>query len=347
MFICFFFINFISIHQLHYIRKVLGLIRRTDICPTDLNTLVSLQKKHIAHDMGIRCLTYHFRSKCRIFVSPVSIWTALRTVDPIGLKWRHRRRLNRRVFHCKGPNAVWSCDGYDKLSRWGFAIHGGIDVFSRNLVWLRVAHSNHDPRVILAYYLDAIDENKSNFGGQGFTAAYVANSKAIVPAKVQTDYGTETTELYAAQYTFHELSVNGDTEKCYRYSRSVHNQKIECYWSQLVTHWTSRWQNIFRTLEFSESWNYDDELDKLVLVYIFMPVLRQELADVRRDHNSYPIRSNHLSKLPSGPPEDNYLFGPTEEVPYVTVDPEWTDVIRHLRLPSFNADEYLLPDMII
>jgi hypothetical protein len=297
--------------------------------------------------MGIRRLTYHFRAQCRIFVSRMSIWTTLKAVDPVGLEWRRRRRLTRRVFHCKGPNAVWSCDGYDKLSRWGFAIHGGIDVYSRNLVWLRLAHSNRDPRVILAYYLDAIDENTSNFGGQGFAAPYVANSEAIVPAKVQTDYGTETTELYAAQYTFHELGVNGDTGKCYRYSRSVQNQKIECYWSQLVTHWTGRWQNIFGALEFSELWNYDDKFDKLALVYIFMPILRRELVDVRRDHNSYPIRSNHLSRLPSGPPEDNYLFGPTEEVSYVIVDAEWTNVMRRFRLPSFDVDEYILPDTIV
>lgn len=45
-------------------------------------------------------------------------------LDPIGVLERKQRRLKRRVHHNKGPNYLLHVDGYDKLKRFGFAIHG-------------------------------------------------------------------------------------------------------------------------------------------------------------------------------------------------------------------------------
>jgi transposase InsO family protein len=108
--------------------------------------------------MGIRRMTYHLRQDCRVFLSRQIVWDTLRLVDMDGLEARRRHRLQRRIFHADGPDQVWSVDGHDKLSRWGFPIHGCNDVYSRYLIWLRVGESNHDPRYILAYYLDAVEE---------------------------------------------------------------------------------------------------------------------------------------------------------------------------------------------
>lgn len=79
-------------------------------------------------------------------------------MDAEGLAERRSRKLRRRIFHSRGLNEVWSLDGHDKLEHWGFPIHGCCDVYSRFLLWLRVGTSNQDPRYILAYYLDAIEE---------------------------------------------------------------------------------------------------------------------------------------------------------------------------------------------
>jgi hypothetical protein len=51
----------------------------------------------------------------------------LRSLDPDGVAARLRHRLIRRVYVSKGPNYLLHLDGYDKIKRYGFAIHGAID----------------------------------------------------------------------------------------------------------------------------------------------------------------------------------------------------------------------------
>jgi hypothetical protein len=63
-------------------------------------------------------------------------------------------------MHVQGPNFLWSVDGYDKLSHWGFYVHGCIDAYSRYIIWLQIGITNKKSQVILKYYLDAINELK-------------------------------------------------------------------------------------------------------------------------------------------------------------------------------------------
>jgi len=106
--------------------------------------------------MGYRRLVYHLRSHSHIWAARDEVYASLQEVDAEGLEERRAGRLKRRIFHADGPNQVWSLDGHDKVKRWGFAIHGCIDVYSRHIIWLRVGKSNNDPRYILSYYLDSL-----------------------------------------------------------------------------------------------------------------------------------------------------------------------------------------------
>jgi len=128
-----------------------------------LDELILSKKQHFGRLMGVRRLTHHLRAHSHIWIGRDHVYESLKIVDAEGLQERRSRRLQRRIFHCAGPNEVWSVDGYDKLARWGFPIHGCCDVYSRYLLWLRVGVSNSDPRYILAYYLEAIEELA--FGG--------------------------------------------------------------------------------------------------------------------------------------------------------------------------------------
>lgn len=51
----------------------------------------------------------------------------LRVMDPDGVRSRRRGQLCRRVYRNSGPNFLIHVDGYDKIKRFGFAIHGAID----------------------------------------------------------------------------------------------------------------------------------------------------------------------------------------------------------------------------
>ena len=57
----------------------------------------------------------------------------------------------------RGPNDTWHVDGNDKLKSFGFYIHGAIDGFSRKILWLRVANSNKDPKIVAKYLLQYVN----------------------------------------------------------------------------------------------------------------------------------------------------------------------------------------------
>ena len=63
------------------------------------------------------------------------------------------------VIFLQGSNWVWHVDGHDKLKPYGFCIHGGIDGFSRKLLWLHVDQTNNDPWYIAKYYMDYVKRN--------------------------------------------------------------------------------------------------------------------------------------------------------------------------------------------
>jgi len=163
-----------------------------------------------------------------------------------------------------------------------------------------------------------------------------------IPRKIRADHGTETVDLFAAHKAFHEQSNQGNVDTCWTYGRSVYNQKIECFWSQLVRQWVARWQEIFRDLEWSGLWIYQDQEDKAALVYIYMPVIREELNIYRRDYNAYPMRRNSVSRLPSGPPEDFYLFPDRTVDLSIHINPRWVQLVRELRLgDDFDSAAFL------
>jgi hypothetical protein len=165
-----------------------------------------------------------------------------------------------------------------------------------------------------------------------------------VPLTIQSDHGTETVQVFAVQKAFHMHSQPaGNSNECWIYGRSVHNQKIECFWSQMVKQWECQWQDFFHDLEWSGLWHKGDELEQTVLLYVFMPILREELAMYRHEYNSYPMRRNHLSRLPAGPPEDNY-FLIQEDIPRfsVPIHHSWVEDVRTEYLgEDFSTEGYL------
>ena len=97
-----------------------------------------------------------------------------------------RKQLSRKILKALKPRKahnftpeetcledfVWYIHGHDKLKQYGFSIHGWIDGFSRQMLWLEVSTSNKMPEILAKYYFDALKQ----YG---------------IPLNVRVDDGTE------------------------------------------------------------------------------------------------------------------------------------------------------------
>ena len=108
--------------------------------------------------MGYRQMHQRLTIDHGLIIDRESVRLILKDLDPEGVEHRSRRTFRRRLYSTKGPNFLWHLDGYNKLKPFGFPIHGCIDGFSRRLLWLSVAHSNNNPKVIASFYMSYIKE---------------------------------------------------------------------------------------------------------------------------------------------------------------------------------------------
>ena len=114
-------------------------------------------------------------------------------VSPQSVQHRHSSTISRRVYSFPTPNCLWHIDGLHCLIRWKIAVHGGIDGFSRRIVYLH-ASSNNRADTVLKLFHGAVME-------------------CGWPSRVRSDKG-ENVEVARAM-----ISVS-----------SVHNQRIEWLW---------------------------------------------------------------------------------------------------------------------
>lgn len=104
----------------------------------------------------------HLRSN-GIRVPRCRVRASIHRVDPVNTAIRRRLTVRRRVYYAEGPNSVWHIDGHHKLIRWRFVTHGGIDGYSRTIVYLRCSGNNRADTVLHSF-MDAVMEQSPNLG---------------------------------------------------------------------------------------------------------------------------------------------------------------------------------------
>lgn len=169
-----------------------------------------------------------------------------RTLDPEGVDARSKRVLKRRVFKTPGPNYIWSADGHDKLKKLGITLYSFIDVWSRKILGIFVHVTNNDPRHIGYYYLQLVKRE----GG--------------IPRRTTTDRGTETIHMAGHQMNLTEQFNQHcpDPSQSHLFTKSTHNQKIECLWSQLMKQFNTELINqIYAALELN-LYNQEDPVER-------------------------------------------------------------------------------------
>ena len=282
----------ISRRHLKRILRQLGCTRRRH--PSDLNEVVQAVEEELRGSgslLGYRAMHQRLINQYGLVTTREVVRHVLRIFDPEGVEYRSRHRLRRRLYRCKGPNYLWHIDGYDKLKPYGFCIHGAIDGFSRRIVWLEVASSNNDPRIIAQYFLDYVRQ----LGG---TARIVRG-----------DRGTENGNLAAIQ-RFFRRSMNDDFsgDKSFMFGKSTSNQRIEAWWGRLRQGCTDWWIEFFKDLRVSGLYCDDNIIHCECLKFCFMDVIQSELHRAAKEWNIHRIRPSSNVESPAGKPDVMYFI---------------------------------------
>lgn len=203
-------------------------------------------------NLGYRFMWQRLRDKYRLSVKQSTVLEILRVLDPEGVEARSRYRLKRRRYRMAGPNYLWHCDGYDKLKKFGFAIHGCVDGYSRKVLWLHVATSNNKPEIVAYYYLKCVRE-------LGF-----------LPTMIRSDRGSDNTiidQLQIALRFHHEDSCAGVDS--FLKGKSTSNERIEKFWNHLRNHSMDFFISLFKTMQDQNILDISNVLHIEVLCYCF------------------------------------------------------------------------------
>jgi hypothetical protein len=148
------------------------------------------------------------------------------------------------------------------------ATHGGIDGYSRLIVYLKCT-SNVRATTIYESFLAAI-------------------RRYHVPSRVRSDQGGENTLV--AQYMIENRGVDRNSMIV---GSSVHNQRIERLWRDMHKCVTSLYYRLFYFMEQNDLLNPIDEKHLYALHYVYIPRINRALTQFVDGWNHHPIRTAH------------------------------------------------------
>lgn len=160
---------------------------------------------------------------------------------------RRKNRLRRKRFWAAGVNDMWAVDQHDKWKyKFGLALHSGIDPFIGFIHWMKIWWTNSNPRLILSYHLDEIEETGCKHFSYTFNG-HLLMEKILsdMPLVSQSDPGTENFGLangHTMLRQLHDPSLEGTLQ--HRWMREKKNVMPEIGWSQLRHRFTPGFEDI-------------------------------------------------------------------------------------------------------
>ena len=145
-------------------------------------------------------------------------------------------------------------DGNHKLIRWRFVIHGAIDGFSRVIVFL-CCSTNNKAETVLQLFRGAV----RTFG---------------LPTRMRCDHSTENIEV--ARFMLNAQGVEGSHVLT---GLSVHNQRIERLWVDVVRYIVTPYRNIFTYLKSFGLLDPLNELHLFALHYVYQPRINRSIKE--------------------------------------------------------------------
>ena len=209
--------------------------------------------KRVHPNDGERLMIGHL-AQSGIVIQRSRIRASIHRVDPVNTAVRRSVTVRRRVYHVAGPNCLWYIDGHHKLIRWRFVIHGGIDGFSRTIVYLHCSNNN---RAVthLSLFVSAV-----------------------------RSYGLpENVDVW--RYMVEQHGGSSSVITC----SSTHNERIERLWRDVFRCVGVLFYDTFRHLEEEGKLNTLNEVDMFCLHYVFLPRINEALNSFVDSWNNHPI----------------------------------------------------------
>ena len=191
---------------------------------------------------------------------------SIRRVDSIGVVIRWSSITPRRVYRVAGPNALWHLDGHHKLIRWKFVIHAAIDGYSRLITFIH-CNTNNKASTVFRNFKEGID----SFG---------------VPSRIRADCGGE--NVLVNQFM---NEYRGEGRGSFIAGRSIHNQRIERLWVDVIKDVVKIYTTIFIYLEDKHGMDINNNMYLFCLHYVFLPRINQTLSQWKTSWNNHCIRT--------------------------------------------------------
>ena len=155
---------------------------------------------------------------------------------------------------------------YHALVRWKLIIHGGIDGFSRLIVYLGCSPNNCSSTV--------------------FNLFINACSYVGIPSRVRADRGGENVLVATFMVLYHGVSRGS-----FIAGSSVHNQRIERLWRDLYMSCINLFYHLFYSMEDTGILDIENEVHLFSLHYVYQPRIDQSLSDFADTWNHHPLTS--------------------------------------------------------
>ena len=128
--------------------------RYSDVSDAELDSIITTLVRNFPNS-GITMMWGYLRSMS-VHVPRRTVSESLHRVNPAAVRARQCTTVARWAYTVPAPNSLWHIDGLHCLIRWQFVIHGGIDGFSRRIVYLKASINNRSETVL--QFMKAVNE---------------------------------------------------------------------------------------------------------------------------------------------------------------------------------------------
>lgn len=146
--------------------------------------------------------------------------------------------------------------------------HGGIDGFSRLVVFLKCSDNNL-AETVLCLFMEAIE-------------------MFSLPSRVRGDKGSENVKV--ARYMEQTRRLNRGS---FIAGRSIQNYRIERLWRDVFYSVIQTFHSLFNYLESINELDIENHIDMLCLHYVFIPRINVALTEFKNAYNNHGMRTEH------------------------------------------------------